>query len=202
MTAEVPEEDLVRRYQNGDGEALCALFDRYEALLVRRIERWLPPHVLRRLSVSDVLQESRIVALDRREAFEARGDGAFRRWILGIAEMKARQAVQRHMDVAKRATRRELSKPARRDTAAFAGKGPTPSEVAIGSELEELARLAVRSLPDDYREVLRLAMEEGLTLKEAARRMGRSHDAAKKLYGRALARLARELRGLRGESHV
>ena len=59
----------------------------------------------------------------------------------------------------------------------------------------------MRALPDDYRNVLRMALEDGLTLKEAARRMGRSHEAVKKLYGRALARLARELKDLRGESH-
>ena len=42
---------------------------------------------------------------------------------------------------------------------------------------------------DDDREILRLVQVEHLTLIEAADRMGRSYEATKKLYARALARL-------------
>jgi len=200
MTAEraVPEQDLVQRYREGDGDALCELFDRYEGLLRRRIERWLPGHVRRRHSVSDVLQESRIVALDRHLDFEQRGDGAFRRWVLGIAEMKARRAVQRHVGVEKRDAQREVTKARRRDTGQYAGKGPTPSQEAVGSELAEIARKALASLPDDYRRVLRLVREEGLTLREASLRMERSREAVKKVYGRALLGLTEAFERLQG----
>jgi len=195
------EEDLIRRFRDGDGEALCALFDRHEALLRRRIERWLPRDVRRRLSVGDVLQEARIVALERHRDFQPTGADGFRNWILGIAEMRVRYANQRHRDVAKRSARREVTKPARAETAQFAGRGPTPSEVAIGAEAERIARRALAALPDDYREILRLTREEGLALREAAERLQRSYEATKKLYGRALTRLAAEFRRLEGTHH-
>ena len=54
---------------------------------------------------------------------------------------------------------------------------------------ERIRRALARLRPDD-REVLRLAREEGFTLLEVAKRMGRTHAAARKLYSRALARLA------------
>ena len=61
------------------------------------------------------------------------------------------------------------------------------------AELEEAARRAMAALPADYGEVLRLRQEEHLSLGEAAKRMGRSKEAARKLYSRALARLAERL---------
>ena len=195
-----PEEELIRRFRRGDGDALCALFERHEGLLRARIERWLPKHVQRRVSVSDILQESRIVAFERHLDFEPRGEEALRNWLLGIAEMKARRATQHHRDVAKRAVRREVTQPYRPETGQLRGRGPTVSELAMGAELQNLARRAVDALPPDYREVLRLTREEGLSLREAAGRMDRSYDAVKKLYGRALRRLAETLRVLRGES--
>ena len=67
--------------------------------------------------------------------------------------------------------------------------------------MKERARLAIAQLPPDYREVLHLRQDEHLSLQTAAVRMGRSKEAARKLYARALARLA-ELLGLEeGESH-
>jgi RNA polymerase sigma-70 factor (ECF subfamily) len=194
------EEELIRRYREGDGEALEALFLRHRGILVRRIERWLPRHVRRRVSVSDVLQESRIAAFERRLDFEPRGEGAFRNWVLGIVEKKARKATERNVDVKKRAAEREVTRAHRPDTAQFLGQGPSPSEVAVGRELQALAERAMSELPDDYREVLRLSREERLPLTEVALQIGRSHEATKKLYGRALARFGKGLRKLRGET--
>ena len=46
-------------------------------------------------------------------------------------------------------------------------------------------------LPNHYRDVFHMVQVEGLTLAEAGVRIGRSAGAAEKLYGRALAQLAR-----------
>ncbi|MHC4732784.1 MAG: RNA polymerase sigma factor [Planctomycetota bacterium] len=198
--SDLPEEELICRFRSGDGEALCALFDRHEGLLRQRIDRLLPPYLRRRQSISDVLQESRIVAFERREDFEPRRDGSLRNWLLEIVERKARRAVQWHAAVEKRSARREVTKAHRAETAQFAGDGPSPSEVAIASELEVLARRAMETLPQDYQDVLRLSWKEQLNLREISLRRERSYEATKKLYGRALARFGKALRALRGES--
>ena len=48
-------------------------------------------------------------------------------------------------------------------------------------------------MPDDYRQARQLVQLDHLAVKEAAVLMGRSYEAAEKLYGRAVAALAREL---------
>src|SRR5438128_163212 len=78
----------------GDSDALGALFERHRPALETRIKRFLPPAVQRKVSVSDVLQETRILAFERTELFKPRRDGAFRVWLLRIAECKAREALR------------------------------------------------------------------------------------------------------------
>jgi RNA polymerase sigma-70 factor (ECF subfamily) len=182
------ESDLMRRFRNGDEEAFRILFERNAGILRQRIERWLPARLRRRLAVSDVLQETRIVAFSRRSDFEVRGEDAFRNWLLGIAEMKMREALRTHAGAAKRAIHREVTRGRRLDTAHFLGRGPSPSQVAISAETERVARRAMERLSDDHREVLRLTREEGLSLRQAADRMGRSPEAVRKLCGRAICR--------------
>ena len=51
----------------------------------------------------------------------------------------------------------------------------------------------IDSLSPDHATVIRLVHQEGLTLVEAGRRMGRTADATRMLYGRAMHRLAGRL---------
>jgi len=51
----------------------------------------------------------------------------------------------------------------------------------------------VDALAEDHATVIRLVHQEGLTLVEAGRRMGRTPDATRMLYGRAMQRLAARL---------
>lgn len=88
-----------------------------------------------------------------------------------------------------RAADREVTRAKRLATAAFVADGQSPSAVAMSAERIERVRRAMSTLPEDYREVLALALEQGLLLREVAERMGRSREAIKKLYGRALCRL-------------
>jgi RNA polymerase sigma factor (sigma-70 family) len=79
------------------------------------------------------------------------------------------------------------------DTANFLGEEPSPSEIACGVEEVLRVRRTLAELREDDREILRLTFEERLTLREAAARMGRSREATKKLYARALRRFKEAL---------
>jgi len=196
------ESELIRRFRAGDEDAFRALLGRSQPALEARIRHCLPSRLRRRIDVSDVLQDSCLVALRRRQDLEDRGGDAFRNWLLGIVEMRTREAVRYHERTAKRSTRREVTESGRPATAQFPSRQPSPSQVAMGGELRAQARDAMATLPDDYREVLRLTREERLGLREVAELMGRSYEATKKLYGRAVVRFRETLRALRGASDV
>ena len=187
------EESLVQRSIAGDEQALRALFDRHVPALEARIRRALPPAVRQRVSVADVLQETRILAFARTAGFEPGREGGYRAWLLRIAELKAREALRAHAGTAKRAVAREV-RPSLAEAASIgvgAARGPSPSQAAMTEERRRAVIAALDALSPDHREVLRLARLEGRTLPEVAERMGRSPDAVKKLYGRALARFAK-----------
>jgi len=194
------EARLIDRFQEGDPDAFRELFEPCEGALRRQLERMLPNKLQRRFSISDAIQEARIVALEKHAEFEPRGEGSFKRWVMGIAVMRARQALRTH-NADKRGMNREVTRNQRAETAQFAGRGPSPSEAAIASELMRHTREAMAALPADYQEIFRLTRTEHLSLKESSETMGRSYEAIKKLYGRALASFAKELKKVRGEQH-
>jgi len=187
------DADLVARARAGDEDAFEALFERYEPALRRRIRRWLPSNVGRKLSASDVLQETRIVAFRRCGEFEHREGANFGQWLDRIARLKLKEALKRYVKADKRDVRREVTRGARPDTAYLEGRAPSPSQAAIAAETAARVREAFARLPEHYQQVLRLVREERLPLREVAERMGRSREAAKKLYGRALSRFTEVL---------
>ena len=183
------EEGLIRRFQDGDAEAFEALFKRHTPVLISRIMDRLRAGLSRRFSIEDVLQEARIAAFECRRDFEGDNHGDLRKWLYGIADHKARGAMERH-SAARRAAKREVSRDGRLETGQFAGAEPSPSQNAMASETQQLIAEAMGRLSPDHREVLRLVVEERLSLAEAADCMGRSYDAIQKLHGRALYRFS------------
>jgi RNA polymerase sigma-70 factor (ECF subfamily) len=185
---EASDEQLVLRAQAGDETAFEALCARHSARLLARIGARVTGALRRKVGASDVLQEAYLVALRRLREFEDRGDGSFGRWLAQIVEWKVQETLKRYVGAAKRGLAREES----RDTRAqeLGARDPSPSDAAIAGELRSAAQAALARLPEAHREVLRLIQEEHLTVAEAALRMGRTHEAVRKLYSRALAHFA------------
>jgi RNA polymerase sigma-70 factor (ECF subfamily) len=69
----------------------------------------------------------------------------------------------------------------------------SPSNRAIQKEEAEALERALERLPEQYRQVILLKQRERLPLEEIGRLMDRSPDAVRKLWSRAIERLAEEL---------
>ena len=141
-------------------------------------------------------------------AFEKRGEFTgstpedFRRWIGGIADHRVYAQVNRYLGTKKRSLYQEVSRSSRDAAVHPVSPTPSPSQNAMGTELEEIAAKALEMLPDVYREVLRLRRESGSSLREVAESMGRTLDATKKLHGRAMIEFADHFKRLRGDADV
>ena len=199
MSGGAERAELIRRFKAGDEQAFRTLFTAQLPVLRGRVTRVLSVRLRRRLSVSDVLQEVGLAAFRGRQDFEDRGDDAFRNWLFGIVDHKLHDQL-RHHGAGMRAGAREVSRAGSPSTLDLAADLPSPSAAAACSEQVERVRRAIETLPCDYREVLHLALERGLLLREVAEHMGRSREATKKLYGRALLRLKEACGGLDGSS--
>lgn len=191
------EAQLVERARGGDAAALERLLSAHRAVLERYARRWMPVNLRRRVSCADLLQDVRLAALNKMGTFEYRGERSVRNWLLRILQFQVRNQI-RHEGAACRDAARHATRGFRPDTGYLVGDAPSPSQLAIASELAGIAQEAMGSLPPHYREVLRMAREEGVPLREVAERIGRSHEATRKLYARAMVRFTREFEARRG----
>jgi RNA polymerase sigma-70 factor (ECF subfamily) len=187
------DEEIVRRARAGDAEAMASLFERHLPTLRAVARRRLPAAMRAKVGESDVVQDAWLAAIQRLPEFEERGDGSFGRWLRQILEHKVVDEVRRHVEAASRDARREIALRTGAEALVGASDHTSPSMQVANAEESAAVRRAVDDLPSAYREVVRLVHQEGLTLVEAGARMGRSAEAARKLYGRALAVLAGEI---------
>jgi RNA polymerase sigma-70 factor (ECF subfamily) len=188
------DEDLVRRVLSRDERAAAALYARHERLLRARARRRLVGGMRRKIGESDIVQQTYVAAFEDLGDFEDRGPGSFRRWLERVLDFQVNDEVKRHVGAAKRSAHREVSQATGDPAADPAGPEPTPSVHAIAAEERAALAAAMRDLPDDDRRVLDLVHRQGTDFGEAGRAMGRSADAARKLYARAVVRLSQRMR--------
>ena len=191
------DEDLVRRVRAGDEAAAQQLFERHLPALRAKARARLPAALRGKVAESDVVQEAWLAAFLDVGKFEDRGDGSFAKWLQKILRHKLLDEVRRHARVGKRDARRE-ERLATGASVVDAGQA-SPSVEAHDAERSAALRGAIDELASDHATVLRLIHQEGLTLVEAGARMGRSADAVRKLYGRALVQLGSRVRERRDD---
>ncbi|MHC4954161.1 MAG: RNA polymerase sigma factor [Planctomycetota bacterium] len=184
------DEDLATAALAGDEEAARALFDRHSTELRRMVRRRLPSLMRRKVAESDIIQDAYLAAYLGLNRFEERGEGSFRRWLATILDRRIKSELRRHLGTGKRNLGREVSVERSGEGLSPVATDPTPSARAMAGESHERLRDALRELPDDYRTVLRLIHDEHRSLAEVAEIIGRSSEAVRKLYGRAIGRLS------------
>jgi RNA polymerase sigma-70 factor (subfamily 1) len=188
---ESPDEVLVGRARAGDARAFEALVERHRDRLLAAARRNLPASIRARVSSSDVVQECLVAARARLPDFEDKGPGSFGRWLSGILRHKVRDQVRDHWKRDRRSAAREARPPSRTDGPSWADKAPSPGTVLQGREQVNRVLEAIASLPEDQRTILRLVHEGGMSAAQAGAEMGRSAEAARKLYARGVAALAK-----------
>jgi RNA polymerase sigma-70 factor (ECF subfamily) len=186
---------LVALAKEGDETALNQLCKVYGER-VRWIVRLRMGEELRsKLESMDMVQDVLLSALKDLRDFRYQDEGDFLRWLSRIAENRLRDNVDKlHAD--KRDIRKEVrfdNYGPRTEGRSFGERGPvdatTPSVImSRKEELDELAR-AIEELKPEYKEVIILTKIEGLSYKEISNRLGKSDEAVRKLFTRAMAAL-------------
>jgi len=183
------DDSLLRRAQAGDREAQNALFARYAPALRRWASGRLPHWARDVADTPDLVQDTLLQTFRKLNGFEPRGEGALQEYLRQAVMNRIRDEVRR----ANRQPRRETMDSGAPDP------GLSPLERAIGTEAVERYEAALARLRDDERELVIGRVELGMTYQELADACGKpSVDAARMAVGRALVRLAKEMRGSAG----
>ena len=177
--------ELLRRSRNGDGEALNTLLDRYLGPLNRWASGRLPRWARSLVDTGDLIQETLLHSLGRIDSFEPRSEGALQAYL--------RQAIlNRIRDEIRRARRNpvETELPLSAED-----PGPSPLEETLGREVMHMYEAALQRLRPRDREAIVARVEMGLDYVRVAESLQiPSANAAQMAVGRALLRLAREMR--------
>jgi RNA polymerase sigma-70 factor (ECF subfamily) len=118
-------------------------------------------------------------------------------WLAAIAANELRDRTDYYLRL-KRDARLRLSWRSGFDPAARELHGQV-TRIALQEEAR-LLEAAMDRLPPDQREAILLRRYEELAFKDVGARLGRSEDAARKLFARAMTALAMEMRALRAGS--
>lgn len=186
-------EQLLARARAGDSSALGALLGLYRNYLRLLAQPRIGVRLQQRLDASDVVQETLMEAYRDFEDFEGNREQQILSWLRRILVRNLADAVKYH-----RAHRRDLERQqsieafvdrSTKAVQALAAETSTPSRQVSRREQAVILADVLTGLPEDYREVLKLRHLDQLKFEEVAGRMGRSTEAVRKLWARALAKL-------------
>ena len=181
---------LLRQARAGARDALDALYERMATRLHGFIRTRLGRTLRARVESRDILQATLMKSFEHLHQFERADSGSLMAWLARIAENEIRDQVEYHSRH-RRDARCEVSLEASRLQVPAA-----TSSVLNQLILDERARrlkAALDAIAPRYRDVIMLRSFEELTFREIGARLGKSEDACRMLFARAMTALTLEL---------
>jgi RNA polymerase sigma-70 factor (ECF subfamily) len=195
-------EALLQSARAGDGSAVGRLLELYRNYLALLARLQIGRRLRGKVDDFDLVQETFLKAHRDFAEFRGETESEFVAWLRRILAWTLANHVRHYLGTRRRDVRleRDLAGELDQSSQALGGElvaapHSSPSERAARREQAVLLADALARLPADYREVIVLRHLEGLSFPEAAGRMGRSTEAVKKLWARAVAQLRRTLGG-------
>ena len=177
---------LVARAKDGDQEAYDRLFATAAERAMLFIRLRLGGRLRDNVESMDVLQDAYLDAYQAFGTFELRDDDAFAKWLCRIIENRIRGLAD-HYGAQKR---QPPGKPVDLSRIVEKARSATGPATAVGRiENKEKLTAALGRLEGEEREALLLRFFQDRTVDEIANLLGRSPSGARRLLGRATARL-------------
>jgi len=183
---------LLKAARAGSMASTDHLLERFRPYLLLIANQELKPDVQGKMGASDIVQESMLTALSAIKDFHGTCEEELRAWVRKIVINDLRDA-ERKYQTDRRNVGRELRLSSESRQIDVVDPNITPRSHAEVSEAMKTVRVAMEHLQDDYREVIRLRSWKQLTFPEIAETMGRSTEAVRKLWTRAIYQLSIEL---------
>ena len=193
-----PVDDAFRRAQQGEAEALGALLESYRSYLRVLAASQISHRLGRRVSASDIVQDTMLAAHRDFGAFRGESPEQFTAWLRQILSRNLFRAIERHIKTDKRDVRREVSLDqvaGSVDSSAAGLATLIPSDQSTASQIvsrdEQTRRLIdlLEQLPEHYQQVIMLRNFQGMRFDDIAQQMGRTATATRLLWLRAINKL-------------
>ena len=192
--------ELIERARSGRGDAIGRIFEAARGHLLDLADRELPSDLRAKIGPSDIVQETAVDMQRDFGQFTGTTPEECFAWLREVLQHNVVDAIRRYRDALKRELARETSlKSCRSLEARGPGLAPRPPDgSAIRREEAAVINAVLARLPPDYRRVLELRYWGGMSFVAMAPELGRSPEAVRKLWFRAVERLQGELAAARG----
>ena len=196
-------ERLLPLARAGDPLALGQLLELYRGYLALLARLQIGRRLRGKADPADLVQDTFLAAHEHWERFRGTTEAELLAWLRRILAAKTADLMRSFLGSQRRDVRLERDLAAELDQSSqildngLLARQDSPSQQAARREQGVILAVALDRLPEDYREVLILRHLEGLSFPEVGERMGRSADALKKLWTRALDRLRLSLKDVR-----
>jgi RNA polymerase sigma-70 factor (ECF subfamily) len=193
-------EDAVRSLsaaRTGSAEALGEALEACRGYLLLIARRELGPDLQAKAGASDLVQQTFLEAQRDFDGFHGDTEAELLAWLRRLLLNNLANLARDYRETAKRQVRREVGLPdsnsSRFGDASPAGAGPSPSKQAMAHERTEAVLQALEKLPPDYRQVVLLRYRDEHSFAHIGQIMGRTTNAVRKLWLRAVERLKQDL---------
>lgn len=148
----------------------------------------LPNDLQAKGGASDLVQQTLASAVQCRHQFRGTTLAELRSWLRAILQSEAAVFRRRYLKTAARDVRREVPL-----AASLTQDDHSPVAVVLHEENTERLTVALSQLTTEQQQAVVLRLENDLSFAEIGVRLGRSEEAARKLFTRALDRLRNRL---------
>jgi RNA polymerase sigma-70 factor (ECF subfamily) len=189
-------EQMLSAARDGASETLGQLLQDCRQYLLLVANQQLEPDLQGKVGPSDVVQQTFLEAQRDFGGFGGQSQEELLAWLRRIPLNNLANLTRHYHGTQRRQVSREVplaEAPLCELQAVLACEADSPSTQALAREQAEALDRAMERLPDDYREALRLRHQERLSFEAIGQRMGRSAEAVRKLWVRALEQLQRDL---------
>ncbi len=180
---------LIEAAKAGDGGALGRLAEIYREYLLRIASDELGGDLRAKIGASDVVQETLLGFHGMIGQLRGNSDAELRAYLRQVLLNRIANAGRRFRQAGKRDIAQEISlddETADGVRRQFVDRAPTPRTSAAANEENARMRQALARLPDDYRMVIELRDIQDRPWEEVGAALGRTGDAARQLWYRAI----------------
>jgi RNA polymerase sigma-70 factor, ECF subfamily len=177
---------VLRQALAGSDAALETLYDRFGPRLLSFIRLKMGPSLRSRLESRDILQATFLKSFEHLDDFEGQDGRSLLGWMMRIAEHEIRDRADYHHRQRRDAKREE-------DLDGHAGRLAARSRSALSrlilDERAQRVEAALESLSEPHRQAILLRTYEELSFPEVAKVLGKSEDACRMQFARAMTAL-------------
>jgi RNA polymerase sigma-70 factor (ECF subfamily) len=194
--AEEGAEQYLPAARTGCSKALGQLLEAARRYLLWIARQEMDPGVQSKAGPSDLVQETLLEAHRDFASFHGETEAEWLAWLRRLLFNNLSNFTRRYRDTAKRRLDQEVTLDSGSPADAVAASAPAPVQQIIAEEQGQLLARAIEHLPDDYREIIRLWYQEQHSFEEIGKLQGRTGNAIRMKWSRAIRQLQRELEAL------